>query len=222
MAETKKATAVTPVATVIPAPALPPEVARRGISEAAWRTLMNSLYPGATGESVLMVVDYCIARKLDPMKKPCHIVPMNVKDAKTGEWKWRDVVMPGIYEIRTTAMRTGLYLGHSAPQYGGPIEFQGVSAPEWCEQTFYRLHEASKQRIEFTFRTFFRECVGTKKDGKVNDRWTTAPVQMLTKCSSRRLGSVKRSPMKLGGRHTMEELAAKPADRARAAAGDEA
>jgi len=45
-------------------------VARRGINDAQWRTLMNNLFPGAKGESVLMVWDYCIARKLDPMKKP--------------------------------------------------------------------------------------------------------------------------------------------------------
>lgn len=78
---------------------LPPAVARRGINEAQWRTLMN-LFPGAKGPSVLMVWDYCVARTLDPLKKPCHIVPMDVNGV------WRDVVMPGIYELRTTAMRT--------------------------------------------------------------------------------------------------------------------
>jgi hypothetical protein len=41
---------------------LPAAVARRGITEAQWRTLMNSLYPGAKGESVLLVWDYCKAR----------------------------------------------------------------------------------------------------------------------------------------------------------------
>ena len=48
---------------------LPEPVARRGISEAQWRTLCTSLYPGAKPESVLMVIDYCAARKLDPLKR---------------------------------------------------------------------------------------------------------------------------------------------------------
>jgi hypothetical protein len=47
------------------------------------------LFPGANPNSVLLVWDYCLARKLDPLKKPCHIVPMEVKDAKTGTYEWR-------------------------------------------------------------------------------------------------------------------------------------
>src|SRR3989304_9448197 len=92
---------------------LPERGARRGVTEAQWRTLCHSLYPGADPQSVLMVIDYCAARKLDPLKKPCHIVPMEVKDATTGQYVWRDVVMPGIYEDRTTAPRPGEYPGQS-------------------------------------------------------------------------------------------------------------
>ena len=51
---------------------LPQNVIARGIDEAQWNTLCNSLFPGAKADSVLMVVDYCKARKLDPLKKPCH------------------------------------------------------------------------------------------------------------------------------------------------------
>src|SRR6266542_2496358 len=86
---------------VVRGPELPEPVVRRGITEAKWRMLFN-LYPGARADSALMVWDYCQARKLDPMKKPCHIVPMDVKDAQ-GNWTKRDVVMPGIYEYRITA-----------------------------------------------------------------------------------------------------------------------
>src|SRR5687767_9748594 len=106
------------------APKLPEPVARRGITEAQWRTLINNLFPGAKPESVMMVWDYCVARKLDPLKKPCHIVPMQIKNQK-GDYEWRDVVMPGIYEYRTTATRTGLYLGHSTPVYGEIIDYKG-------------------------------------------------------------------------------------------------
>ena len=82
----------------------------RNIDTAVWTTLQNSVFPGAKDESILLAVDYCKARKLDILKKPCHIVPMSVTDAKTGNKNWRDVIMPGIYEQRITAFRTGQML----------------------------------------------------------------------------------------------------------------
>lgn len=183
--------------------ALPDAVRERGISEAQWRTLCDSLYPGAKPESVLMVIDYCAARKLDPLKKPCHIVPMKVRDGKTGEYAWRDVVMPGIYEYRTTAHRTGLYLGHSAPEYGPTADKFGVKAPEWCAMTFYRLGPHA-QRIEFPVRRLFAEVVNLK-DGRANDRWSRAPVQMLEKCLEA-AGLREAFPEEFGGEQTADEL----------------
>lgn len=199
---------------VRPEASLPEAVSRRNIDEAQWRTLMNSLFPGARSESVLMVVDYCRARRLDPMKKPCHIVPMNVKDAKTGEWGWRDVVMPGIYEYRTTAMRTGLYLGHSKPVFGEMAEIFGVTAPEWCEMTMFR-RASNGDRIEFPVRVYFREACATtqKKDDKgkrtgapvANDRWAKAPIQMLLK-TTEAAGLREAFPDEFGGEPTAEEM----------------
>lgn len=190
-------------------PDLPAPVARRGIDEAAWRTAMTSLFPGAKPESVLMVFDYCKARKLDPLKKPCHIVPMQVKDA-SGEYVWRDVVMPGIYEYRTTAQRTGEYMGHSKPEYGPEIEYLGVTVPQWCELTVYRWNAAAKCRVEYPVRVYFRECAGTKKDYKtkeltLNQRWATAPIQMMTKvCEA--AGLREAFPDEFGGEATFEEM----------------
>ena len=184
---------------------LPDPVLRRGITEAQWRTLANNLYPGANPHSVLMVWDYCIARHLDPLKRPCHIVPMEVKDAKTGKFEWRDVVMPGIYEHRTTAQRTGQYLGHSKPEYGPVIEVKGVKAPEWCEMTLYRWNADARQRVEFPVRTYFREVVATKKDGSPNSRWCRAPIQMLEKCTEAK-GLREAFPDEIGGEQTAEEM----------------
>lgn len=189
---------------------LPAPVARRGISEAQWRTLANNLYPGAASESVLMVWDYCAARKLDPLKKPCHIVPMRVKDAKSGDFVWRDVVMPGIYEYRTTATRTGLYMGHSKPEYGPEIECLGNIVPEWCSITIYRWSKEANQRTEYPVTVFFKECAGTAKDkqtGKtyLNQRWATAPIQMMTKvCEA--AGLREAFPDEFGGEQTFEEM----------------
>lgn len=188
---------------------LPAPVKRRGITEAAWMTAMNNLFPGAKAESVLMVFDYCAARKLDPLKKPCHIVPMQVKSASG--YVWRDVVMPGIYEYRTTASRTGLYLGHSIPAYGPTTDYLGVKAPEWCDFTVYRWNPEAKMRAEYPVRAMFSEVAGTSWDkdtGKeyVNKRWTKAPQQMLTKCAE--AAALREAfPDELGGTHTEEEMA---------------
>lgn len=183
---------------------LPPAVAKRGLTEFQWRALMN-LFPGARGESVALVVDYCRARKLDPMKKPCHIVPMRVKDARSGEYVWQDVVMPGIYEYRTTAQRTGQYLGHSKPEYGPTIEHAGAQAPEFCELTVYRWNAASQTKVEYPVRVYFRECVATKSDGHANERWSRAPVQMLTKVAE--AAALREAfPDELGGEHVAEEM----------------
>jgi phage recombination protein Bet len=191
-------------------PQLPAPVARRGISEAQWRTLANNLFPGADSNSVLMVWDYCVARKLDPLKKPCHIVPMRVKDSKSGDYVWRDVVMPGIYEYRTTATRTGLYLGHAKPEYGPIEEYLGVKAPAYCDFTVYRWNPEAKMRAEYPVQIKFAEVAATVKDKKtgelyVNERWSKAPQQMLTKCAE--AAALREAfPDELGGTHTADEM----------------
>ena len=189
------------------APELPAAVARRGITEAQWLTLSRNLYPGANPNSVLLVWDYCIARKLDPLKKPCHIVPMEVTvKTSSGERKeWRDVVMPGIYEYRTTAQRTQLYLGHSDPAYGPLVKFAGVEAPEWCAMTVYRWNNLAQEKVAFPVRVFFREVVATNRTGQANARWTKAPIQMLTKCTE--AAALREAfPDEFGGEVTAEEM----------------
>jgi phage recombination protein Bet len=189
--------------TAVAAPELPPAVVRRGISDAQWRTLCRSLYPGADPQSVLMVWDYCLARKLDPLKKPCHIVPMEVKKAD-GSYEWRDVVMAGIYEYRTTAQRTGQYLGHTKPEYGPEATVFGVAAPQWCDLTVYRWNADADKQAEFPVRCFFKEVVALK-NGKANTRWSRAPIQMLTKCAE--AAALREAfPDELGGTMTEEEM----------------
>jgi phage recombination protein Bet len=183
-------------------PELPEPVARRGITEATWRTLKSSVFAGASSDAVLMVIDYCIAHKLDPLKRPCHIVPVEVKVGD--KYEWREIVMPGIYQHRTTAQRTGEYLGHSVPDYGPIKSIAGVDAPEWCAMTFYRWSPHSG-RIEFPIKTYFREVVGKDRSGKANQRWSRAPVQMLTKCCEA-AGLREAFPDQLGGEQTEEEL----------------
>lgn len=187
------------------------QIERRDVTPAEWHTLAKNLYPGANPQSVLMVIDYCRARKLDPLKKPCHIVPMYVEDAN-GQKGYRDVIMPGIYELRTTAQRTGEYLGHSTPEYGEIINHAGVDAPEYCSLTVYRWNANANMRAEFPITVRFVEVCGTKKSGAANGRWAKAPRQMLTKCAEA-AGLREAFPDELGGEMTHEEMTDQVHDR---------
>lgn len=192
-----------------------------GMDAATWRALQASVYPGAREPSIRLAIMYCRARKLDIMKKPCHIVPMKVKDAETNTESWRDVIMPGISEVRTTAQRTKQYRGHSKPVYGPEANIFGATAPEWCELTVYRAAEGAPREhwAEYPVRVYFREVVSTKDswvDGKkvgtvANARWQRAPIQMLTKCAE--AAALREAfPEELGGEHTAEEMDGKVID----------
>jgi phage recombination protein Bet len=181
------------------------QLADRGVEPSTWNTLKNSCFPGAANASILMAIDYCKARRLDVIKKPCHIVPMEVKVGKD-EYVWRDVILPGIYEYRTTAQRTGLYLGHTKPEYGPEKgDDNDVKAPEYCDMTFFRWNEKAAVQVAYPVRVYFREVVGLKKDGSVNTRWSKAPIQMLTKCTEA-AGLREAFPDEIGGEPTMEEM----------------
>lgn len=183
---------------------LPEAVSRRGITEPQWVTLAKNLYPGANPTSVLMVWDYCKARNLDPMKKPVHIVQMDVRLAD-GTYEKRDVVLPGIYEYRITAHRTGEYLGHEKPVYGDVVKFAGVEAPSSCEYTAYRWNPKAHMKVPYTVEVFFAEVVATKRDGTANQRWARAPKQMLTKCAE--AAALREAfPEEIGGEPTAEEM----------------
>jgi phage recombination protein Bet len=174
-----------------------------GIDKATWLALSNSIYPGAAPESIIMVHQYCKARNLDPLKKPAHIVPMPVTDAKTGNTVWRDVVMPGISEHRITAMRTGKYAGMDQPVVGDEIEFKGVKAPEFMTVTVYRMIDGV--RVPFPHTEYFVESVQTKKNGEINAMWTRRPRGQLLKCVE--AGALRKAfPEELGGEITAEEM----------------
>lgn len=175
----------------------------RNIDLAVWSTLQNSVFPGAKDESIILAVDYCKARKLDILKKPCHIVPMNVTDAKTGNKQWRDVIMPGIYEQRITAFRTGQMAGQDDPVFGEIISFNGMDAPEWCRVTVYRF--INGERCAFSHTEYFTEACATTKDGNLNSVWSKRPRGQLAKCAE--AGALRKAfPDELGGVITADEV----------------
>lgn len=191
----------------------------RNIDIAVWSTLQNSVFPGAKDESVLLAIDYCKARKLDILKKPCHIVPMYVKDAQTGHSNWRDVIMPGIYEQRITAFRTGQMAGQDEPIFGETIDHKGVSAPEWCKVTVYRL--INGVRCAFSHTEYFAESCATTKDGNINSMWTKHPRGQLAKCAE--AGALRKAfPDELGGVITADEAIAEEASATEARSAEQA
>lgn len=189
----------------------------RNIDTAVWTTLQNSVFPGAKDESILLAVDYCKARKLDILKKPCHIVPMSVTDAKTGNKNWRDVIMPGIYEQRITAFRTGQMAGQDEPVFGDTVTFRGIEAPEWCRVTVYRF--INNERCAFSHTEYFCEACATTKEGKPNSMWSNRPRGQLAKCAE--AGALRKAfPDELGGVITTDEVNEEPINQHSAATPD--
>lgn len=154
---------------------------------AAVRTaLKNSLYPGASDASVDLVLAYCRAAGLDPMKKPVHIVPM--WDSK--EREMRDVVMPGIGLYRTDAARTGEFAGMSEPEFGPMITERignkDVTFPEWCKVTVSRRlasgHVAQFTAVEYWIENYAIKG-GKDQDQSPNAMWSKRVRGQLAKCT---------------------------------------
>lgn len=168
-------------------------------------TLKVSLYPGASDESVINVLEYCRAAKLDPMQRPVHIVPM--WDAKTG--KTRDTIMPGVNFHLTAAERNGC-AGIGEPEYGPDVtEVLGeerITYPAWCKVKVLRLIDGGRI-AEFVGYERFTECVSTNKKGTPNAMWKKRPYGMLAKCAMSQ--ALRKGFPSVAGAYTAEEMAGK-------------
>jgi phage recombination protein Bet len=137
---------------------------------------------------------------------------MSVTDATTGEKSWRDVIMKGISELRTTAARTGEYAGQDDPEFGPVSEYLGVSAPEWCKVTVYRIVQG--QRVAFTHTEYFTEAVATTRKNNqevINRMWSKRPRGQLAKCAE--AGALRKGfPEEIGGELAAEEMEGKVID----------
>ena len=159
-----------------------------GVDVSTWSALKNSIYPGAKDESVMMALDYCRARQLDPLLKPVHLVPMYVKDSKTGKGDWRDVVMPGIGLYRIQADRSGDYAGAREPEFGPDVTqtLTGVEVtfPQWCKYTVYK-RMPSGEIVEFSAKEYWIEnyATGGRDTTAPNAMWKKRPYGQLAKCA---------------------------------------
>ena len=194
-----------------------------GITATKWRALIDAIYPAATSVGgVMLALDYCKARNLDPFKRPVHVVPMySTKLGRNIETVW-----PGIGELRTTASRTGSWAGNDDCVFGrilrqafretrqgtgnnGPYETTAscpeMDFPEWAQITVYKIVQG--QRVPFVGpKVYFVETFSGEKGLRVpNVRWRQAPRQMLEKCAE--AAALRRAfPEELAGELTAEEM----------------
>lgn len=137
---------------------------KRGISPETWRVLRGFFPPEAPANMVLMAVDYCLARGLDPLKRPVHLIQYG------GKWQ----LVPGIVETRITAARTGAFAGRGATEFGDDHE--------WARATVYRMVQG--QRCEFVGPVvYFDEAAGKTRNGDLMGQWKSRPVGMLEKAA---------------------------------------
>lgn len=178
---------------------IPTDVAKKcDLSQTQWRVLTDQIFPAAkTVEAVVMAIEYCRSRKLDIMKRPVHIVPV----WSSAKGRMVETVWPGISEIRTTAARTGQYVGMEEIQYGPQITraFTGVvekwenkqkvqqtvtkdvTFPEWGSVVIYRLIDGKPRA--FHTKIYWLETYGTLKGTDIpNDMWAKRPIGQFDKC----------------------------------------
>lgn len=182
---------------------VPTPAVQRGITGEAWNALRNSIYKGASDAMILLAVDYCKARKHDPLMKPVHIVKTWDAEKKT----YVEGIWPGIHLHRTTAARTKEYAGQDDPEFGQTVTKQlgerQVTFPEWCKIRVYRMIQG--QRVAYTGMVFFEEAFAKGKDGGPNAMWSKRPRGQLAKCAEAE-ALRKAFPEETTGEPTAEEM----------------
>lgn len=187
---------------------------RFGVDKASWKALTEAIYPNAkTTDSVVMALSYCRARKLDPFKRPVHIVPMWSSAAGC----MVETVWPGISELRTTAFRTGQYAGKAETEFGPSVEktFEGtfksvtkkitITFPEWGRIALKRVLDG-EERVFFSPKVYWLETYGRWGNTDVpNDMWAKRPNGQLEKCIE---AAALRSafPEEIGNDYAAEEM----------------
>lgn len=179
-----------------------------------WRVLTDAVFPSAKSpESIVLALDYCVARKLDPFKRPVHIVPMwNSSLRREVETIW-----PGINELQVTAARTGQWAGMDEPKWGkmitrtfhgqtkdgGPREVT-LEYPEWCSVTVYRM--ILGQRSAFTEPVYWDECYARIGRSELpNDMWQKRVRGQLHK--NAKAASLRAAfPEEMGNDYSAEEM----------------
>lgn len=181
------------------------------IDELMWRVFTDAIWPSAeTAEAILLAVRYCRAKRVDPMMKVVHIVPIYSTVLK----KMVESVWPGIALHRITAHRTGQYVGRKFtvgplipefPTAGDPM----LNVPEWYQCDVKRLVAGQERTFEGE-RVYFEEAYArvNRNSDSPNAMWFRRPHGQLHKCSE--AASLRGAfPEETGGEYTSEEMEGK-------------
>lgn len=185
-----------------------------------FNVLKKTLYPGSSDDEVFMILEYCKAKKYDPILKPVHLVQMSVKtDKKDKEGKFiyekKNVIMPGIGSYRIDASRSGQYAGMSEPEFGEDVteEFgkdkKKITYPKWCKIIVKKLL-SDGTIAEFVAKEFWKENYATKSnfDNSPNAMWEKRAYGQLAKCAEAQ-ALRKAFPDVVGNEYTKEEMEGK-------------
>lgn len=193
---------------------------RFNIDKGEWKVLAEAIFPSAkTLEAVVMALAYCQARKLDVFKKPVHIVPM----WSTAKGAMVETVWPAISELRTTAFRTGQYVGLDATEFGPDITqtFKGrtkgrdaedvevtVTFPQWARCTVHRTLGAVERKFVGPKIYWLEDYSRLGGIDVPNGMWAKRPSGQLEKCAE--AGALRRAfPEEIGNDLTAEEMEGK-------------
>ncbi len=202
-------------------------LSKRELTIDTFRVLKETIWPDAQDRSILLAIDYCRARKLDPFKRPVHIVPVYSKKANNGKGGMVDTIWAGISELRTTATRTGNYAGKDDTVFGPDVqeEFEFVkdkkkgttfmdtiTYPSWAQVTLYRI--VGGIRCAFVGpKVYWKEAYATvSRNSKTpNYMWTQRPNGQLDKVAE--AGALRVAfPEELGNLYAAEEVEGKDMD----------
>lgn len=185
--------------------------------------LSSSLYPGAKPESIKLAIGYCRAAGLDPLQKPVHIVPIDVKTGRKDSdgkdiYEKRDVIMPGVGLYRIQAARSNGYAGMSEPEFGPEKTLKlgkdnskaDYTFPDWCKVTVRR--NVNGQIVEFTAVEYWLENYATAGNWTTepNKMWKKRPRGQLAKCAEAQ--ALRKGFPELGAAPTADEMEGKVID----------
>ena len=149
------------------------QLASMGVEPITYRALQD-LHPAANANSLLMILRYCQASKLDPLRSPVVVLPIDGKQ----------VPVLSINGLRAHAVRTGDYAG-SRVYYSTDVEkIDQLALPTWCKCTVSRIMRDGS-RAEFEGLVFASEVVGRTKSGKVTRIWQQRGMHMLAIAAER-------------------------------------
>jgi phage recombination protein Bet len=198
------------------------------ISPQQWRVLTDAIFPNAkTPEAVMMALDYCRVRNLDPFKRPVHIVSMY----STASKRYIETVWPGINELQVTAARSGAWAGMDEPAWGPNREYElsggggedengqtiapktvKLTVPESCTVTVYR--NVGGRREAFAEPVYWLEAYAriSQKSELPNSMWLKRPRGQLHKCA--KAASLRAAfPEDLGSEYAAEEMEGRDTDK---------